>query len=205
MSAAIREKGVDNTAIRPFHVNVPEAQLTELRKRISATRWPERETVADHSQGVPLATVQKLARYWAADYDWRKIEAKLNAYPQFMTEIDGLDFHFVHVRSKHDSALPIIITHGWPGSITHFLKCIEPLTNPTAHGGSAGDAFHVVVPSLPGLLLFRKTACYRLGSFPRRPGLGRADETPGLSRYVAQGGGGTGSSRTSWRCRNLRG
>jgi len=128
------EQAADNTAaIRPFHVNVPEAELTELRRRINATKWPERETVTDASQGVQLATIQALARYWATDYDWRKIEAKLNALPQFMTEIDGLDIHFIHVRSKHENALPLIVTHGWPGSIIEQMKIIDPLTNPTAH------------------------------------------------------------------------
>jgi hypothetical protein len=148
--AAAQQTRSDNTAIRPFHVNVPEAELTELRRRINATKWPERETVTDASQGVQLATIQALARYWATDYDWRKIEAKLNALPQFMTEIDGLDIHFIHVRSKHENALPLIVTHGWPGSITEQMKIIDPLTNPTAHGGNASDAFHVVIPSMPG-------------------------------------------------------
>jgi len=143
--------GSDKTAdIRPFHVNVPEAELTDLRRRINATKWPERETVTDASQGVQLATIQALARYWATDYDWRKCEAKLNAYPQFMTEIDGLDIHFIHVRSKHEDALPLIVTHGWPGSIIEQMKIIDPLTHPTAHGGNASDAFHLVIPSIPG-------------------------------------------------------
>jgi len=137
-------------AIRPFKVNVPEAELAELHKRINATRWPERETVIDDSQGVPLAMIQELARYWATDYDWRKCEAKLNALPQFMTEIDGLDIHFIHVPSKQENALPLIVTHGWPGSVIEQLKIIDPLTNPTAHGASASDAFHLVIPSLPG-------------------------------------------------------
>ena len=135
---------------RPFHVNVPEAELTDLRRRIEATRWPDRETVGDASQGVQLATTQALARYWATDYDWRKVEKKLNALPQFITEIDGLDIHFIHVRSKHDNALPLIVTHGWPGSIIEQMKIIDPLTNPTAHGASASDAFHLVIPSIPG-------------------------------------------------------
>jgi len=139
-----------NDSIRPFHVNVPEEELTDLRKRIKATRWPEKETVSDQTQGVQLATMQALARYWATDYDWRKCEAKLNAFPQYITEIDGLDIHFIHVRSKHENALPVIITHGWPGSIVEQLKIIDPLANPTAHGGSASDAFDVVVPSMPG-------------------------------------------------------
>jgi pimeloyl-ACP methyl ester carboxylesterase len=137
-------------AVRPFHVNVPETDLTELRRRIRATRWPEREPVSDASQGVQRETMQKLAKYWADEYDWRKVEARLNALPQFMTEIDGLDVHFIHVRSKHEHALPLIVTHGWPGSIIEQLKIIDPLTNPTAHGGSEADAFDVVIPSLPG-------------------------------------------------------
>src|SRR5204862_3768125 len=136
--------------VRPFSFNVPEAELTELRRRINATKWPERETVADASQGVQLATMQELARYWGADYDFRRFEAKLNALPQFMTEIDGLDMHFIHVRSQHENALPLIVTHGWPGSVIELLKIIDPLTNPTAYGASASDAFHVVIPSLPG-------------------------------------------------------
>jgi pimeloyl-ACP methyl ester carboxylesterase len=144
------EQATDKTAIRPFHVSVPEAELTELRRRIKATRWPERETVTDASQGVQLATMQALARYWAAEYDWRACEARLNAVPQFITEIDGLDIHFIHVRSKHDNALPLIVTHGWPGSIVEQMKIIGPLTNPTAHGASASDAFHLVIPSIPG-------------------------------------------------------
>jgi pimeloyl-ACP methyl ester carboxylesterase len=145
------EQATDKTAIRPFRVNdVPEAELTELRRRINATRFPERETVTDQSQGVQLATVQNLARYWATDYDWRKVEAKLNSYPQFITEIDGLDIHFIHVRSKHENALPLIVTHGWPGSIIEQMKIIGPLTDPTAHGASASDAFHLVIPSIPG-------------------------------------------------------
>ncbi len=150
MSALAKFVDADSTAIRPFHVNVPESELTELRRRIVATQWPERETVADASQGIQLATIQALARYWATDYDWRKTEAKLNALPQFITEIDGLDIHFIHVRSKHDHALPLIVTHGWPGSIIEQLKIIDPLTNPTAHGGNASDAFHLVIPSMPG-------------------------------------------------------
>lgn len=140
----------DRQTIRPFRVNVSDAELNELRKRVKATRWPDRETVTDTSQGVPLEMIQALSTYWATDYDWRKCEAKLNALPQFLTEIDGLDIHFIHVRSKHENALPIIVTHGWPGSIIEQLKIIEPLTNPTAHGGKASSAFHVVIPSIPG-------------------------------------------------------
>ena len=139
-----------DASIRPFRVDIPEADLADLRQRLAATRLPEQETVSDNSQGVRLATVQKLVRYWATEYDWRKIEAKLNAYPNFITEIDGLDIHFIHVRSKHENALPLIVTHGWPGSIVEQLKIIDPLVNPTAHGGSVSDAFHVVIPSMPG-------------------------------------------------------
>jgi pimeloyl-ACP methyl ester carboxylesterase len=183
-----REKSADKTAIRPFHVSVPEAELTELRRRINATKWPERETVTDATQGVQLATIQALARYWATDYDWRKIEAKLNALPNFITEIDGLDIHFIHVRSKHENALPLIVTHGWPGSIIEQLKIIEPLTNPTAHGGSASDAFDVVIPSMPG---------YGYSGRPTTTGwdpdhIARAwvvlMKRLGYSKFVAQGG-----------------
>jgi hypothetical protein len=138
-------------AIRQFNIDVPQAELDELRRRINATRWPERETVTDESQGVPLAMIQGLARYWATDYDWRKCEARLNALPQFITEIDGLDIHFIHVRSKHENALPMIVTHGWPGSIIEQLKIVDPLTNPTANGGSASDAFHLVTVDLAAL------------------------------------------------------
>jgi pimeloyl-ACP methyl ester carboxylesterase len=151
MSATTIEQTVgDRTAIRPFQVGFPEAELADLRRRINATRWPEHETVTDDSQGVPLAMMQELARYWGTDYDWSECEAKLNALPQFITEIDGLDIHFIHVRSRHEDALPLVVTHGWPGSIIEQLKIIEPLTNPTAHGARAADAFHLVIPSLPG-------------------------------------------------------
>jgi pimeloyl-ACP methyl ester carboxylesterase len=181
-------KGGDKNAIRELHVRVPESQLVDLRRRINATRWPERETVTDASQGVQLATMQKLARYWATDYDWRKVEARLNALPQFVTEIDGLDIHFIHVRSKHPNALPIIVTHGWPGSIIEQLKIIDPLTNPTAHGGSASDAFDVVIPSLPGYGFSGKPTT--TGWDPVR--IARAwvvlMERLGYTPYVAQGG-----------------
>src|SRR4051812_24253671 len=150
MQETMTEATTTDVEIRPFHVSIPEEALADLRRRIAATRWPAREVVTDQSQGVQLATVQKLARYWATDYDWRTCEAKLNALPQFITTIDGVDIHFMHVRSKHASALPLIVTHGWPGSILEQLKIIDPLTNPTAHGGSASDAFDVVIPSLPG-------------------------------------------------------
>jgi pimeloyl-ACP methyl ester carboxylesterase len=178
----------EENTVRPFRVDIPEAELTELRRRVNATRWPERETVTDDSQGVRLAMMQDLARYWGTDYDWRKCEAKLNALPQFVTEIDGLDIHFIHVRSQHEDALPLIVTHGWPGSIIEQLKIIEPLTNPTAHGGSAADAFHLVIPSLPG---------YGFSGKPTAPGwdpprTARAWVTLmkrlGYTRFVAQGG-----------------
>ncbi len=139
-----------DAAIRPFHIEFPQDAVDDLRRRISATRWPDRETVTDDSQGARLELMQDLARYWASDYDWRPCEARLNALPNFMTEIDGLDFHFLHIRSEHEDALPLIVTHGWPGSIIEQMKIIEPLTNPTAHGGTASDAFHLVIPSLPG-------------------------------------------------------
>src|SRR5690348_12391675 len=179
----------DKNTIRPFpHVNVAEADLTELRRRINATKWPERETVTDASQGVQLAMIQQLARYWATDYDWRKVEARLNALPQFLTEIDGLDMHFIHVRSKHDDALPLIVTHGWPGSVIEMLKIIDPLTNPTAHGASASDAFHLVLPSLPGYGFSGQPTT--TGWDPQR--IARAWVVLmlrlGYTRFVAQGG-----------------
>jgi pimeloyl-ACP methyl ester carboxylesterase len=178
----------DGDAIRPFRVNFPEQALVDLRRRINATAWPDRETVKDPSQGVQLATMQGLARYWATEHDWRKCEAKLNALPQFITEIDGLDIHFIHVRSKHENALPVIVTHGWPGSVIEQLKIVDPLTNPTAHGASASDAFHLVIPSLPG---------YGFSGKPTAPGrtpvtIARAWATLmqrlGYTRYAAQGG-----------------
>src|SRR6266702_4021368 len=178
----------DKTAIRPFRVTFPEAELTELRRRINNTKWPERETVTDATQGVQLATTQALARYWGAEYDWRKCDATLNALPQFITEIDGLDMHFMHVRSQHANALPLIVTHGWPGSIIEQLKIIEPLTNPTAHGGSASDAFDVVIPSLPGYGFSGKPTA--TGWDPAR--IARAwvvlMQRLGYTRFVAQGG-----------------
>src|SRR5246127_3454074 len=178
----------EDSTIRPFQVGFPEAELTELRRRVNATRWPERETVTDDSQGVRLAMMQDLARYWATDYDWGKCEAKLNALPQFITEIDGLDIHFIHVRSQHQDALPLIVTHGWPGSIIEQLKIIEPLTNPTAHGGSAAGAFPVVIPSLPGHGFSAKPAA--IGWDPVR--IARAwvvlMKRLGYTRFVAQGG-----------------
>src|ERR1700722_16378750 len=150
MAQTTAAKASDKNAIRPFHVNFPAAELTDLRRRVNATRWPEAETVADASQGVQFATTQKLARYWGTDYDWRKCEARLQALPHFVTEIDGLDIHFIHVRSKEQNALPLVVTHGWPGSVIEQLKIIDPLTIPTAHGAKASDAFDLVIPSLPG-------------------------------------------------------
>ena len=188
MNAVPQQKIGDKTAIRPFQVNFPEADLTELRKRINATRWPDRETVPDATQGVQLATTQALAHYWATEYDWRKVEARLNSLPNFITAIDGLDIHFIHVRSKHENALPLIVTHGWPGSIIEQLKIIEPLTDPTAHGGSASDAFHLVIPSMPG---------YGFSGRPTTTGwdpahIARAWDVLmkrlGYQQYVAQGG-----------------
>ena len=177
-----------HNTIRPFQVKVPESELAELRRRIKATRWPERETVADASQGVPLAMIQNLAQYWATDYDWRKAETKLNALPQFITEIDGLDIHFIHVRSKHANALPIVITHGWPGSILEQIKLVRPLTDPTALGGRAEDAFDVVIPSMPGYGFSGKPTTTGWG--PERMGRAWAIlmKRLGYTRYVAQGG-----------------
>jgi pimeloyl-ACP methyl ester carboxylesterase len=175
-------------AIRPFRINIPEKDLVDLHRRLAATRWPEKETVADDSQGVPLATMRELVRHWQTDYDWRKIETRLNALPQFITEIDGLDIHFIHVRSRHDNALPLIVTHGWPGSVIEQLKIIDPLANPTAHGGSAADAFHLVIPSLPG---------YGFSGKPTGTGWGPPRiaqawvalmKRLGYTRFVAQGG-----------------
>src|SRR3954466_116333 len=185
---AAREAGSDNTAVRPFEIGFPEAELTELRKRVNATRWPEHETVTDDSQGVPLATMRELAGHWGADYDWRKCEAQLKALPHFVTEIDGLDIHFIHVRSKHEGALPLIVTHGWPGSIIEQLKIIEPLTNPVAHGASAADAFHLVIPSLPGHGFSGKPTAP--GWTPVRIAKAWATLMQRLcyTRYVAQGG-----------------
>jgi pimeloyl-ACP methyl ester carboxylesterase len=179
------ETGIE---IRPFHIDIPEEELAELRRRIQATRWPERETVDDASQGVQLATIQELARYWADEYDFERVEARLNAYPQFITEVDGLDIHFIHVRSPHEDALPLIVTHGWPGSVIEQLKIIDPLTNPTAHGGSASDAFHLVIPSLPGYGFSGKPTT--AGWDPDR--IARAwpvlMDRLGYTQFVAQGG-----------------
>jgi len=187
-SSAPSPAGAGGDAIRPFHINFPQADLIDLRRRIAATRWPNRETVADATQGVQFATMQKLAHYWATDYDWRKVEARLNALPQFVTTIDGLDIHFIHVRSKNANALPVIITHGWPGSIIEQLKVIGPLTDPTAYGGKAEDAFDVVIPSLPGYGFSGKPVT--TGWDPAR--IARAwtvlMKRLGYTRFVAQGG-----------------
>jgi pimeloyl-ACP methyl ester carboxylesterase len=186
---SVMTKGrADTTEVRPFTIEFPEADLEDLRARLAATRWPEREAVDDASQGVQLATIQAVARYWETEYDWRKCEAKLNSVPNFITEIDGLDIHFVHVRSKHEDALPLIVCHGWPGSIVEQLKIIDLLTDPTAHGGAASDAFHVVVPSMPG---------YGFSGKPTEPGWGPTRIGPawvalmkrlGYERFVAAGG-----------------
>ena len=179
--SAPSENSAGTTAIRPFTIPVtPEAELQALRARITATRWPDQELVTDNSQGPKLAVMQELARYWATEYDWRRCEAKLSALPHFVTEIDGLDIHFIHVRSEHENALPIIITHGWPGSIIELLAIIGPLTNPTAHGASAADAFDVVIPSIPGYGYSAKPRETGWDPGPHSPGLDRADEAPGL-------------------------
>ncbi len=187
MNAVVKPNG-DNTALRSFQVSFPEADLADLRRRILATKFPDKETVDDASEGVQLAMIQKVARYWATEYDWRKIEQKLNSYPNFITEIDGLDIHFMHIRSKHENALPLIVTHGWPGSIIEQLKIIEPLTNPTAHGGTAADAFHVVIPSLAGYGFSGKPTAK--GWDP--PRMARAwtmlMKRLGYTKFVAQGG-----------------
>jgi pimeloyl-ACP methyl ester carboxylesterase len=176
------------TAIRPFHVHFADADLADLRRRINATRWPERESVTDATQGVQLATIQALARYWGSDYDWRKCEAKLNAVPQFITEIDGLDIHYIHVRSRYENALPVIVTHGWPGSVVEQLKIIDPLTNPTAHGGSPSDAFDVVIPSIPGFGFSGKPAA--TGWDPAHIARAWVElmKRLGYARFVASGG-----------------
>jgi pimeloyl-ACP methyl ester carboxylesterase len=178
----------EDDAIRPFRINVGEEALIDLRRRLAAARWPDRETVTDESQGVPLATLQEVARYWEKDYDWRKCEARLNALPQFMTEIDGLDIHFIHVRSKHENALPLIVTHGWPGSVIEQLRIIDPLTNPTAHEASASDAFHLVIPSIPGYGFSARPAT--TGWDPARVARawGVLMRRLGYTQFVAQGG-----------------
>jgi pimeloyl-ACP methyl ester carboxylesterase len=175
-------------SIRPFRVNISEEQIADLHRRVLATRWPERETVPDRSQGMQLAKIRELARYWARDYDWRKVEARLNALPQFMTEIDGLDIHFIHVRSKHENALPLIVTHGWPGSVIEQLKIIEPLINPTAHGASPSDAFHLVIPSMPGYGFSGKPVAAGWDPDHIARAWAQLMKRLGHSHYVAQGG-----------------
>ena len=175
-------------AVRPFRIEVPEEALTDLRRRVAATVWPEQETVADTSQGVPLATMQELARHWATDYDWRRCEARLAALPHFITEIDGLDIHFLHVRSRHEDALPLVVNHGWPGSIIEQLKIIEPLVDPTAHGGSASDAFHLVIPSMPGYGFSGKPTSTGWGPERMARAWAVLMQRLGYDRYVAQGG-----------------
>jgi pimeloyl-ACP methyl ester carboxylesterase len=182
------EKPAEAQAIRPFTIETPEADLDDLRARIAAMRWPEKETVDDPSQGVQLATIQALARYWATEYDWRKCEAKLKALPNFITEIDGLDIHFIHVRSKHEDALPLIVLHGWPGSVIEQMKIIEPLTNPTAYGASAADAFHLVIPSMPGYGFSGKPAATGWGPDHIASAWAELMQRLGYDRYVAQGG-----------------
>jgi pimeloyl-ACP methyl ester carboxylesterase len=177
-----------SSAIRPFHVDVPDEALADMRRRIAATVWPDRETVPDTSQGVPLSTMQELARYWASDYDWRRCEAALNALPQFVTEIDGLDIHFLHVRSPHEDALPLVVNHGWPGSVLEQLKIIDPLVNPTAHGSNASDAFHVVIPSMPGYGFSGKPATTGWGPERMARAWAILMDRLGYPRYVAQGG-----------------
>ena len=187
MSVTTRDS-TDAVAIRPFSVEFPESEIEGLRARIAATRWPERETVADATQGVQLATMENLVRYWGTEYDFRRVEARLNAFPQFMTEIDGLDIHFIHVRSPHEDALPLIITHGWPGSVVEMLHVIGPLSNPTAHGGSAEDAFDVVVPSIPGYGFSAKPATTGWDPVHIADAWIALMERLGYTRYVAQGG-----------------
>jgi pimeloyl-ACP methyl ester carboxylesterase len=182
------EASAGATGIRPFTIEIPEAELEGLRSRIAATRWPEEETISDQSQGVQLATIQQLARYWASDYDWRKVEARLNGLPQFLTEIDGLDIHFIHVRSKHEDALPLIVTHGWPGSIIEQLKIVGPLTDPTAHDASASDAFHLVIPSMPGYGFSGKPTTTGWNPDHIAHAWVELMKRLGYARFVAQGG-----------------
>jgi len=187
-AAPATNQAAESGSVRPFTFHASQAELDDLRRRILATRWPEKETVPDSSQGVQLTTIQKLARYWATEHDWRKVESRMNSYPHFITEIDGLDIHFIHVRSKHENALPLIVTHGWPGSIIEQLKIIEPLTNPTAHGGSAADAFHLVIPSMPGYGFSGKPTTTGWGPERIAQAWSTLMERLGYQRYVAQGG-----------------
>jgi len=188
MSVAIPVAGFAQDDIRPFHYRASDTALADLRRRILATKWAEKETVADHSQGLPLATMQELARYWATDYDWRKVEAKLNALPQFVTNIDGLDIHFIHVRSREKNALPLIINHGWPGSVLEQIKLIGPLTDPVAYGGKAEDAFDVVIPSMPGYGFSGKPTSTGWGPEHMARAWAELMKRLGYTRYVAQGG-----------------
>lgn len=195
----------NDNEIRPFRLDIPEEALADMRRRIAATRWPSRELVTDRSQGVQLATVQELARYWTTDHDWRAFEAKLNALPQYTTNINGVEIHFIHVRSQHENALPLIMTHGWPGSVVELLGVIGPLTDPTAHGGTSEDAFHLVLPSLPG---------YGFSGEPTELGWenGRIAQAwaelmarLGYTRYVAQGVTWVPPSRTRWAAKHPMG
>ena len=186
--ATRRDVAVENDSIRAFRVNIPDTELADLRRRIAATRWPTKELVNDRSQGVQLATLKELAQYWTTEYDWRKAEAKLNALPQFMTTIDGVDIHFIHVRSPHENALPLIMTHGWPGSVIELLETVGPLTDPTKYGGSANDAFHLVLPSLPGYGFSGEPAELGWDSERIARAWGKLMQRLGYKRYVAQGG-----------------
>ena len=184
------------SAVRPFRIEVPQGEIDELRRRINATRWPSRELVTDRSQGVQLAAVQNLARYWATEYDWRRCEARLNALPQFTTEIDGLDIHFIHVESAHKDALPLIMTHGWPGSVIELLETIGPLTDPSAHGGRAEDAFHLVIPSIPGYGFSAEPA--ELGWNPGHIDVPRLCESAELVNYCSVAPKATRAARWAW-------
>jgi pimeloyl-ACP methyl ester carboxylesterase len=186
--ATAARAAAEDGAIRPFRIGVSEEQIVDLRRRLAATRWPDRETVPDESQGVQLAAMQQVARYWATDYDWRKVEAKLNALPQFSTEIDGLEIHFIHVRSKHENALPLIVTHGWPGSVIEQLRIVDPLTNPTAHGANASDAFHLVIPSLPGFGFSARPTTTGWGPERTARAWVALMKRLGYSQFAAQGG-----------------
>ena len=201
-AAPATRQAAEDPSIRPFKVQVPQAALDDLRRRIAATRWPDKETVADRSQGAQLAKLQELVRYWGSGYDWRKAEAKLNALPQFMTNIDGVDIHFIHVRSRHQNALPVIVTHGWPGSVIEQLKIIGPLTDPTAHGGTRRGRFRRRHPVLAGLRLLGQADGHRLGSRPHRASLGRADEAPRI-HPLRRAGRRLGHARSParWRAR----
>jgi len=193
------------SAVRPFRIEVPQGEIDELRRRINATRWPTRELVTDRSQGVQLAAIQNLARYWTTEYDWRRCEARLNALPQFKTEIDGLDIHFIHVESAHKNALPLIMTHGWPGSVVELLEAVGPLTDPTAHGGRAEDAFHLVLPSIPGYGFSGEPT--ELGWDADRIARAWAElmDRLGYTRYVAQGATWAPTSPTRWAAKRPRG